>query len=97
MTPETDNGHGEILARLREIEVQVTDTNTRVKNMEKRANISLVFKVVWIAFLLGIPFLVLLMFGGFVGGGASSTGVESSQFTNTTDQLNEVLDLYRGQ
>lgn len=93
MTPESDNGHGEILARLREIETQVQDTNKRVKSMERRANIGLIFKLIWIAFLLAIPFFIFQMVSGVIGGPEP----ETSQFGTTVNQLNQLIDLYKGQ
>lgn len=92
-----DVSHEELVRMLQENKALITDTNKRMRRMEARANIGLAFKLVWIAILLAIPFILFSMLSNAFTAKVQTAPSETSEYSTMLKGLGKVIKLYNGQ
>ena len=57
-TSDQDRTSQEILEQINELNKTISDTNSRVRRIDRSMKVSFWFKVIWFLFLIGIPFAI---------------------------------------
>lgn len=57
-TTDEDRTHQDILEQLNELDKKVSDTNSRIRRIDRGMRIAFWFRILWFLFLIGIPFAI---------------------------------------
>ncbi len=87
--------HDLILTMLAENQQLLKENNLLLKRQEKRARTGLIMRVIWIAVMLGLPFIIYFYVYNTVLGSFSSGNSDNPGSAINTDTLRELLDIYQ--